>query len=63
VLDVTRIAAQAALVMVDKYYALTDDCEVYRISIIMCPDKKLVPNPDWRDEDRIEARKARPLHP
>ncbi len=28
-----RIAAQAALIMVGKYYALTDDCEVYRISI------------------------------
>ena len=31
--DMIRIAAQAALIMVGKYYALTDDCEVYRISI------------------------------
>jgi hypothetical protein len=31
--DMIHIAAQAALIMVGKYYALTDDCEVYRISI------------------------------
>lgn len=27
------LAAQAALIMVGKYYALTDDCEVYRLAI------------------------------
>ncbi|KAI9567520.1 hypothetical protein HD554DRAFT_971223 [Boletus coccyginus] len=37
--------------------------DFYRISIIMCPSKKLVwfhQNPDWRDEleDRVEARKV-----
>lgn len=30
-----RIAAQAGLLMVGKYYALTDDNEVYRIAIGM----------------------------
>jgi hypothetical protein len=30
---VVRIAAQAALNVVGKYYALTDDCEVYQIAI------------------------------
>lgn len=31
--NVIRIAAIAALIVVGKYYALTDDCEVYRIAI------------------------------
>jgi hypothetical protein len=31
--DVIRIAAIAALIVVGKYYALTDDTEVYRIAI------------------------------
>ena len=47
--DVIRIAAQAALIMVDKYYALTDDCEVYRISIsesqLLCTDILLINTP------------------
>ena len=30
---VIRIAAEAALTMIGKYYALTDDNEVYRIAI------------------------------
>lgn len=30
---VIRIAAQAALFVIEKYYALTDDNEVYRIAI------------------------------
>jgi hypothetical protein len=33
---VTRLAAQAALVVIAKYYALTDDCEIYRIAISKC---------------------------
>lgn len=32
---VIRIAARAALLVVGKYYALSDDCEVYRIAIGM----------------------------
>ena len=47
--DVIRIAAQAALIMVSKYYALTDDCEVYRISIsesqLLCTDILLINTP------------------
>jgi hypothetical protein len=31
--NVIRIAAQAGLLMVGKYYALTDDNEVYRIAM------------------------------
>jgi hypothetical protein len=31
--NVIRIAAQAALLVISKYYALTDDNEVYRIAI------------------------------
>lgn len=34
--SIIRIAAQAALIMVGKYYALTDDSEVYRIAIGVC---------------------------
>ena len=31
--DVIRMAAHAALLMIGKYYALTDDSEVYRIAM------------------------------
>jgi hypothetical protein len=31
--SVIRIAAKAALLVVGKYYALSDDCELYRIAI------------------------------
>ena len=31
--SVIRIAAKAALLVIGKYYALTDDNEVYRIAI------------------------------
>jgi len=58
--NVIRIAAEAALIMIGKYYALTDDNEVYRIAIAMCPDKKVEwfeKNSDWRPEDRLEARR------
>ncbi|KAG2335249.1 hypothetical protein BDR05DRAFT_898746, partial [Suillus weaverae] len=57
---IVRVAALAALQVIGKYYALTDDNEVYRIAIIMCPDKKMewfTKNPDWREEDKIEARR------
>ncbi|KAF9234388.1 hypothetical protein BU15DRAFT_79069 [Melanogaster broomeanus] len=53
-LSVIRIAAEAALIMIGKYYALTDDNEVYRIAIAMCPDKKFEwfeKNLDWHHED------------
>ncbi|KAI0061954.1 hypothetical protein BV25DRAFT_1804810, partial [Artomyces pyxidatus] len=55
-----RVAAHASLIMVGKYYALSDDCEVYRIAIVMCPDKKVAwfdNNPGWRPEDREEVKR------
>ncbi|KAK6971893.1 putative AC transposase [Favolaschia claudopus] len=39
--NVTRVAAYAGLLVLRKYYALLDDCEAYRIAIVMCPDRKL----------------------
>ncbi|KAG2047110.1 hypothetical protein BDR06DRAFT_898032, partial [Suillus hirtellus] len=53
------IAAQAALQVVGKYYALTDDNEVCHIAIIMCPEKKLEwfkKNLDWHKRDCMEAK-------
>jgi hypothetical protein len=31
--NVIRVAAHAALLLLDKYFSLTDECEVYRIAI------------------------------
>jgi hypothetical protein len=31
--DVIRVAAQAALLLIDKYFTLTDECELYQIAI------------------------------
>lgn len=28
-----RVAAQAALLLIDKYFSLTDECELYQIAI------------------------------
>ncbi|KDQ17361.1 hypothetical protein BOTBODRAFT_105785, partial [Botryobasidium botryosum FD-172 SS1] len=38
---VVRVAAQAAILVQNKYYHLTRECEVYQIALILCPDKKL----------------------
>ncbi|KAH8116611.1 hypothetical protein DFH11DRAFT_1506311 [Phellopilus nigrolimitatus] len=38
---IVRIAAHAGELICEKYSALADDCEVYRIAIVMSPDKKL----------------------
>ncbi|KDQ13378.1 hypothetical protein BOTBODRAFT_84535, partial [Botryobasidium botryosum FD-172 SS1] len=57
---VIRVAAQAAILVQNKYYHLTGECEVYQIALILCPDKKL----KWftdnnRSADEIEeARKT-----
>lgn len=56
-LPIIRLAAHASLLAIGKYYALLNDCEVYKIAIskiisdfirkytdpypVMCPDKKL----------------------
>ncbi|KAF8232482.1 hypothetical protein L208DRAFT_1271800 [Tricholoma matsutake] len=39
--NVVHVAAQAVLLLIDKYYYLMKDCELYTIAIVMCPDKKL----------------------
>ncbi|KAK7037089.1 hypothetical protein R3P38DRAFT_2516794, partial [Favolaschia claudopus] len=39
--NVTRVAAYAGLLVLRKYYALLDECEAYRIAIVMCPHRKL----------------------
>ncbi|KAF8987428.1 hypothetical protein BDQ17DRAFT_1258553 [Cyathus striatus] len=39
--NVICVAAQAALLVLDKYSVSTNDCEVYLISIVTCPDRKL----------------------
>ncbi|KAF5357035.1 hypothetical protein D9756_006699 [Leucocoprinus leucothites] len=39
--DITCIAAQAAILVIDKYTIFTEDCEIYYILIVICPDYKL----------------------
>ncbi|KAF8494903.1 hypothetical protein F5888DRAFT_1795030 [Russula emetica] len=39
--NVIRIAAQAALLLIDKYSIFTSDCKLYQIAIMMCPNRKL----------------------
>ncbi|KIJ06128.1 hypothetical protein PAXINDRAFT_92474, partial [Paxillus involutus ATCC 200175] len=41
VAEVIRVAAHAGVLLSEKYYTLLEECEVYSISIVMCPDKKL----------------------
>jgi hypothetical protein len=31
--NVIRVAAEAALLLIDKYFSLTDECELYQIAI------------------------------
>ncbi|KAJ3490892.1 hypothetical protein NLJ89_g11393 [Agrocybe chaxingu] len=38
---VIRIAAYGSVMMIDKYLTLFWDCDIYIISMVMCPDKKL----------------------
>ncbi|KAF7319813.1 Dimer-Tnp-hAT domain-containing protein [Mycena kentingensis (nom. inval.)] len=50
---VVRIASHATLILLGKYYALTDDCETYATALFMCPNKKdkaLLANADWAPE-------------
>ncbi|KAI5828050.1 hypothetical protein K523DRAFT_373910 [Schizophyllum commune Tattone D] len=53
---IIRIAAHAGIIMTNKYFSMTDECEVYRIAIALSPDKKLqwFRDRDW-DEDAVEA--------
>ncbi|KAK7021616.1 putative AC transposase [Favolaschia claudopus] len=56
--NVTRVAAYAGLLVLRKYYALLDDCEAYRIAIVMCPDRKLqwFRERGWKDDQISEIR-------
>ncbi|KAF8232541.1 hypothetical protein L208DRAFT_1561799, partial [Tricholoma matsutake] len=52
--NVVCVAAQAVLLLINKYYTLMKDCELYIIAIgkFMCPDKKL----KWfKDHGQTEA--------
>lgn len=33
--NIIRVAAQAALLLIDKYFSLTNECELYQIAIGM----------------------------
>ncbi|KAH6897554.1 hypothetical protein BKA70DRAFT_1076188, partial [Coprinopsis sp. MPI-PUGE-AT-0042] len=37
---VFRVAAQASLLMIEKYRGLLDEYEIYQIAMVMCPDRK-----------------------
>ncbi|KAF8990539.1 hypothetical protein BDQ17DRAFT_1255722, partial [Cyathus striatus] len=39
--DVIHVAGQAALLVLEKFSIFTNDCDVYLIAIVMCPDCKL----------------------
>ncbi|TEB25601.1 hypothetical protein FA13DRAFT_1637160 [Coprinellus micaceus] len=50
---VMRVAAHAALMMVDKYETMSWECPIYYVAIVMCPDRKMQwlknrPAYDWR---------------
>ncbi|TEB22246.1 hypothetical protein FA13DRAFT_1921081 [Coprinellus micaceus] len=38
---VMRVAAHAALMMVDKYETMSWECPIYYVAIVMCPDRKM----------------------
>ncbi|KDR68282.1 hypothetical protein GALMADRAFT_42456, partial [Galerina marginata CBS 339.88] len=38
--SVVRVACQAALLLIDKYSTFANDCDIYVIAIMMCPDRK-----------------------
>ncbi|TEB34431.1 hypothetical protein FA13DRAFT_1753516 [Coprinellus micaceus] len=57
---VLQVAAEAALLMVDKYEKLSWDCDIYYVAVVMCPDRKL----QWfkdRDYDRKTLKYIREL--
>ncbi|KAJ7504698.1 hypothetical protein B0H11DRAFT_2221432 [Mycena galericulata] len=56
--DALKRIINSAFPVLQKYHSLTDDCEVYKIAIVMCPDKKLQWFKDrgWTREDVEELR-------
>ncbi|KAI0045690.1 hypothetical protein FA95DRAFT_1543462 [Auriscalpium vulgare] len=55
---IVRVAAHASILLAQKYHSLTNECEVYRISIVMCPNKKLqwFRDENWSEEAVEEVR-------
>ncbi|KIO18119.1 hypothetical protein M407DRAFT_48995, partial [Tulasnella calospora MUT 4182] len=39
--EVTVLAARAALTVAEKYFSLARECDIYEISLVLCPDKRL----------------------
>ncbi|KAF8960256.1 hypothetical protein BDZ97DRAFT_1666176, partial [Flammula alnicola] len=39
--NVVKIACQASILLIDKYSTFAQDCDIYLIAIVMCPDRKL----------------------
>ncbi|KAF8961226.1 hypothetical protein BDZ97DRAFT_1664494, partial [Flammula alnicola] len=38
---VVQVACQAGIFLIDKYSMFAEDCDIYLIAIVMCPDRKL----------------------
>ncbi|KAJ7659488.1 hypothetical protein B0H17DRAFT_902313, partial [Mycena rosella] len=57
--NIIRVAAHAASLVLDKYHSLSDECEVYPVAIVMCPDKKLqwFVKRGWKTEDIEDIRR------
>ncbi|EJC99010.1 uncharacterized protein FOMMEDRAFT_94838 [Fomitiporia mediterranea MF3/22] len=56
--SILRIAAQASILVCDKYFTLTGECEVYFIAIAMSPDKKL----EWFAKKNFPANVVQEIH-
>lgn len=39
--EVMVLGARAALVVAEKYFTLARECDIYEISLVLCPDKRL----------------------
>ncbi|KAF8881192.1 hypothetical protein BD779DRAFT_1445737, partial [Infundibulicybe gibba] len=39
--DIVRVACQAGILLIDKYSTFANNCDIYLIAIVMCPDRKL----------------------
>ncbi|KAJ7922596.1 hypothetical protein B0H13DRAFT_1464397, partial [Mycena leptocephala] len=63
--DVVRVASCASIMVTEKYFSLTEECEVHAIAIIMSPHKKLEwyrkPERNWAEED-IKCVKELAIH-
>ncbi|KAH6890700.1 hypothetical protein BKA70DRAFT_1035996, partial [Coprinopsis sp. MPI-PUGE-AT-0042] len=48
---VVRVAAQAALMVLEKYTLFTEECEIYYFASVFCPDRKI----EWLREIGVSA--------